>query len=299
MLPKKIINLSLLLSLGVMGTSIKKSSNLRKLNGPSQSQPEPCLVDKRFEISLQGKCSYDVLHAAVTNKLIEHQLSCPNSDPTYEIISLLYADNETDARSMVGDMCKDVIFRKLTKSGPFEFDRFSGMDHDFNKAFFDGQSSWNDGGLTIKQSMRPPPSFDGEASDEWRGNSKAVVDIYERHSQRRQMTWPDNYKNFENCQLNAAMCCWVDLDATLDSELHKNTEVCYVDNERAPSSNHIDAGFSVYGGFRGAEDAFCHGFAWESGSLDDIFKGNHLFMSEIYQNMHNNGMKNNVPGEQC
>lgn len=265
---------------------------------PSTSPPqlEPCLIDERFELSLQGTCSYDVLHAAVSEKLFERQSSCPNSDPTFEIVSLMNAYNETDARLMIENMCKDAILLALTKAGPFVFDRFSGMDHDFNKAFFDGQSSWNDGGMTIKQSMRPPPSFDGGASDEWQGNSKAIVDIYNRHSQRRQMTWPDNYENFENCELNAAMCCWVDHDATLDSEYHNNTEVCFVDNERAPSSNHINAGFSIYGELHGVEDAFCHGFAWESGSLDDFFKGNHLFMSEIYENMHNKGLTNNVPG---
>jgi hypothetical protein len=111
------------------------------------------------------------------------------------------------------------------------------------------------------------------------------------------MTWPDNYENFEQCHLNAAMCCWVDHDPTQDAHFHKNTEVCYVDNTRAPSSNHIDAGVSLYGGINGHEAAFCHGFAWEDGSLDDAFKGNLLFLSEIYENMHNHGLSNNVPGE--
>lgn len=287
-----------------MGSS-KRTSNLRKLNAiPNSansritSEPEPCLVNERFLLSLEGTCSYDVLHRTVADKLIERGLSCPNSDPTIEIISLMGADNETEARSMINDMCHDAILLALTtKFGPFVFDRFSSMDHDFNKAFFDGQSSWNDGGLSLKQLRNPSPIFPGGASNEWRGNSKAVVDIFDKQANRRQMTWPDNYKNFENCQLNAAMCCWVDHDPTLDAEFHNNTEICYVDNERAPSSNHINAGFSLYGDIHGHESAFCHGFAWESGSLDDIFKGNNLFMSEIYKNMHNRGLTNNVPGK--
>jgi hypothetical protein len=258
---------------------------------------EPCLTEETFQIVMEGSCSYDLLHNAVTQKLSELELSCPNSDATSEIVSYLDVENELDARSMVTEMCKYAVLMALTKSGPFVFDRFSGMDHDFNKAFFDGQSSWNDGGLTLKQARNPPIDYDGGASAEWRGNSKAIVDIFERHADRRQMTWPDSYQNFEGCQLNAAMCCWVDYDATLDAEYHNNTEICYVDHERAPSSNHINAGFSLYGDIHGHEEAFCHGFAWESGSLDDIFKGNHLFLSEIYENMHNKGLTNNIPGK--
>eukprot|EP00956_Cyclotella_meneghiniana_P032326 scaffold88288_cov62-Cyclotella_meneghiniana.AAC.3 len=257
---------------------------------------EPCLVNERVELLLEGTCSYDVLYEAVADKLLERIESCPSSDPVYEIIALLDAENETDSRVIVDEMCKDAILAALTKKSPFEFDRFSGMDHDFNKAFFDGQSSWNDGGMTKKQANKPPKDDDGEASDEWQGNSKAVSDIYERHADRRQMTWPDAYENFQDCQLNAAMCCWVDYDASLGPEFHNNTEICYVDNERAPSSNHINAGFSLYGDIHGHEEAFCHGFAWESDSLDDYFKGNLLFLSEVYDNMHTAGLSNNVPG---
>ena len=234
----------------------------------------------------------------MTEKLAERQSSCPNSDPTFEVVSLLAAESEADAIAMVDEMCKEAITTALTKKDPFVFDRFSGMDHDFNKAFFDGQSSWNDGGMTIKQAQKqPPPNNDDGVSAEWRGNSKAIVDIFERHANKRQLAWPNDYENFADCQLNAAMCCWVDFDDMQDSEYHNNTEICYVDNERAPSSNHINAGFSLYGDIHGQEGAFCHGFAWENGSLDDMFKGNNLFLSEIYENMHNKGLRNNVPGK--
>lgn len=260
--------------------------------------PEPCLVNERVELLLEGMCSYEALYDAVAEKLLERFESCPRSDPSYEITSLLNAESEMDSRSIVNEMCKDAIILALTESSPFEFDRFTGMDHDFNKAFFDGQSSWNDGGMTKKKANKASKEDDDdEASAEWHGNSKAVVDIFQRHADRRQVTWPDNYRNFEDCQLNAAMCCWVDYDASLGPEYHNNTEICYVDNERAPSSNHINAGFSLYGDIHGREEAFCHGFAWESDSLDDYFKGNLLFISEVYDNMHTAGLSNNVPGK--
>jgi hypothetical protein len=102
----------------------------------------------------------------VADKLIERGPSCPNSVPIYEIISLMGADNETEARSMINDTCQDAILLALTKkSGSFVFDRFSGMDHDFNEAFFDGQSSWNDGRLTMKQTHNPRPLFDRGPSE--------------------------------------------------------------------------------------------------------------------------------------
>ena len=263
-----------------------------------ESPPEPCLINEQIELALERSCSYDTLYAAVIEKLAERQSSCPNSDPTFEVVSLLAAESEADAIAMVDEMCKEAITTALTKKDPFIFDRFSGMDHDFNKAFFDGQSSWNDGGMTIKQAQKqPPPDNDDGVSAEWRGNSKAIVDIFQRHANKRQLAWPNDYENFADCQLNAAMCCWVDFDDMQDSEYHNNTEICYVDNERAPSSNHINAGFSLYGDIHGQEGAFCHGFAWENGSLDDMFKGNNLFLSEIYENMHNKGLRNNVPGK--
>jgi hypothetical protein len=286
---RTLLHLSLVLSLGV--TACKGASNARKLYTPSG-----CLDAYSFELIFEGECTYEELSLAVADKLASLPLACSSNDVDDEVIALLYATDEDHARSIVDDLCADAIRDQVFSKDPFDFDRFSGHDHEFNKAFFDGQSSWNDGGMTWKKALLNPPTSNGDASDEFHGSSKIVSDIYDMHAMKRQMTWPDQYENFEECNLNVAMCCWVDHDATLDPRFVKNTDICYVDNTRAPSSNHIDAGFSIYGGANGNEDTFCHGFAWEDGSLDDTFKGNLLFISEIYENMHNHGLSNNVPG---
>ncbi|KAL7482182.1 hypothetical protein ACHAW6_007872 [Cyclotella cf. meneghiniana] len=262
----------------------------------SLSSPDSCLSNDTFELRLEGRCTYDELRHAVANKLAELATPCAHGDPDFELVSLFHPDqNETEARWTVEELCANAVMEKLGTRESFDFDRFSGMDHEFNKAFFDGQSSWNDGGAKLRGRTKEEAD-DGGASPEFHGSSKTVVSVKEKHAASRRMTWPDDYENFEQCHLNAAMCCWVDHDPNQDARFHKNTEVCYVDNTRAPSSNHVNAGVSLYGGINGYEAAFCHGFAWEDGSLDDAFKGNLLFLSEIYENMHNRGLSNNVPG---
>ena len=62
-----------------------------------------------------------------------------------EILIMLNVSSVTDAKKRVGQLCKDAIVANSEHSGAFEFEQFSMTDHDFNKAFFDGRSSWNDG----------------------------------------------------------------------------------------------------------------------------------------------------------
>ncbi len=62
-----------------------------------------------------------------------------------EILIMLNVSSVTDAKKRVGQLCKDAIVANSEHSRAFEFEQFSMTDHDFNKAFFDGCSSWNDG----------------------------------------------------------------------------------------------------------------------------------------------------------
>eukprot|EP00804_Cyclotella_cryptica_P029554 CCRYP_020200-RA/>CCRYP_020200-RA protein AED:0.22 eAED:0.22 QI:826/0.4/0.33/0.83/0/0/6/0/653 len=297
-------SLPLLLSGWTVASSSGKSHprSLEETTASTSSfyPPDPCLSNDTFQLVLDGRCTYDALRNAIADKLSRLSSPCDFSDPNFELVSLFSPEwNETDARSAVEELCTNAIMEKLGPRGSFDFDLFSGMDHEFNKAFFDGQSAWNDGGAKWNgKSVAEPQALvsNGEASPEFHGRSKTILSVKNRHATTRQMTWPDNYENFAQCDLNAAMCCWVDHDPAQEVHFQKNTDICYVDNTRAPSSNHIDAGVALYGGINGLETAFCHGFAWEEGSLDDVFKGNLLFLSEIYENMHNHGLSNNVPG---
>ncbi len=59
-----------------------------------------------------------------------------------EILIMLNVSSVTDAKKRVGQLCKDAIVANSEHSGAFEFEQFSMTDHDFNKVFFDGRSSW-------------------------------------------------------------------------------------------------------------------------------------------------------------
>ena len=163
-------------------------------------------------------------------------------------------------------------------------------------AFFDGGSSWIDGGMPARKAQvlqNLPPALSSSASSKFRGNSQRLNSIFQRVAHKRPISWPDNIENFRHCAANAAMCCWVDHDELLGTQYARNTDLCYVDYSRAQSSSHMEVGLGLFGGM---QDAYCHGFAWESGSLGDLFKGNLLFLSEIYDNMHNKGLSKNVAG---
>lgn len=139
-----------------------------------------------------------------------------------------------------------------------------------------------------------PTDLNTIASNKFHGDSRRINAIVQKVAHERQISWPDSIENFRHCAANAAMCCWVDHDETRGVQYARNTDLCYVDYSRATSSSHMETGLGLFGGM---QDAFCHGFAWDEDSLDDLFKGNLLFLSEVYDNMHNKGLSKNVAGE--
>ena len=252
-----------------------------------------CLKKKAFQVHLPQHCSFEHLRDALQQKLPNLGARCANKDASLEIEALFDVANATDAKSIVDALCVDAILQFASKRVEFEFERFSLMDQDFNKAFFDGGSSWNEGGKHINRGGQQLSAGSVQGSDKFRGNADRIESINTHVALKRPMSWPDNLENFAQCSLQSAMCCWVDHDEAQDAYYKKNTDLCYVDFSRAPSSSHISSGYSI---FDGDEDAFCHGFAWDDGSVADVFKGNLLFHKEIYDHMHKKGLSRNVPG---
>jgi hypothetical protein len=304
---RRCIELSFLICyvMSTTGTDNIDASNQRNLGNilnpiievpsePVETSFVSCLQEKSFSVALL-RCSYDLLVGAITSKMAEFD-SCALNDSTLETLSLLSVGTVAEARVTVEQMCKSAVRNTLNGRKIFNFHRFSDMDYDFNKAFFDGGSSWNDGGASLQKPERwtwsHPDPFTYGASNAFRGNARRVHYTAHHFARSRPMSWPDEFENFNGCVANSAMCCWVDHDETRDA-YKKNTDLCYVDH-RATSSNHMKSGLGL---FLGSENAFCHGFAWEDGSLDDLLKGNLLFLSEIYGNMHTQGLSKNVPGK--
>jgi len=94
---------------------------------------------------------------------------------------------------------------------------------------------------------------------------------------------PDAEKG--SCKLNTAMCCFVESQF----DFVDNSDICRHDLSKSPQSNHIKSAWSV---FSGDESSHCVGFTWEDG---DIYKGNTLFYTSLYQTVVN-GYMGNVPG---
>lgn len=300
---RKLINVSFILSCcalstrGIHGEYQRNLEFLPILPGDriSELRSISCLNEKTIQLFLPGRCSYDLLTTAVAAKMSELR-SCRDKNPDLEIMAMLNVDTTENAKKSFDLLCKDALLSSMEGRAAFEFDRFSNMDHDFNKAFFDGGSSWNDGGMSLKQALtsneNSPSSLNG-ASLNFRGDSGRLSFVAQNIARKRPISWPGQVENFYGCAANSAMCCWVEHDESQDERYKKNTDLCYVDYSRAPLSSHMESGLGI---FSGLEHSFCHGFAWENGSLDDLFKGNLLFLSEIYENMHNRGLSKNVPG---
>ena len=253
-----------------------------------------CLNKKSLRFVLPGKCSYDLFKRATEAKMLPHR-SCRGNDVDMEIMAVLNVGSVYEAKAKFDQMCQEAIRFRMGRAKEFEFEGVTNMDHNFNKAFFDGGSSWIDGGLPIRKAKAQlqDPSNDLVASSNFRGNSQRIKQIHQNVAQKRPISWPDNLENFDGCAANSAMCCWVDHAITQDVQYKSNTDLCYVDFARAPSSSHAKSGVGL---FSKSEEVFCHGFAWEEGSIDDAFKGNLLFLSEIHENMHNRGHSKNIAG---
>lgn len=141
------------------------------------------------------------------------------------------------------------------------------------------------------------------------------------HAKKEVVDWPNvDINNFQNCNMNTAMCCWVtdrvannngDGDCAgplpnkrgpegsncIDADPADNTDLCYVDHTRSPAANHVEGGFMLFPDeVEGA--VHCHGFVW-SDNLDDesnLYKANNLFYVSMEDHLRKRGYVRNVPG---
>jgi len=142
-------------------------------------------------------------------------------------------------------------------------------------------------------------------------DASKVKALHDNRAQTAMLKMPD-YKNFDDCALDAVYCCWIQDrqandnnggcatpydDNCVDEDPGDNTDVCYVDMDRSEASSHVAGGFSIFkNGQEG--DVHCHGLAWD---MDDSanaarFRGNNLFFVSLYDHMYTRGYVRAVPG---
>lgn len=201
--------------------------------------------------------------------------------------------DEAGARVKVEKLCNSAIeLNSSSNSYPFEQVTKKGWQFD---------SNYYDGGTYLNEEYEPEeiPEF--------------IDNVYEGVAQTQLITYPEDHieKNFGSCQAQSVMCCWVqdrqanddngncEDDDCKDADPADNTDICWVDLESSPGSNHVEDGFALFEG-DSEGDAHCHGFAWSNEEDTDTtsyrYRGNVLFYVSMYDHLSQRGYVREVPG---
>merc|ERR1711971_18980 len=263
-------------------------------------------------------CNYESLLTSIQQRLdypdeLYDVIPCPHA--AAEELLLHFPDDATEGSisSLVSDWCKAAMDAYDTEN-MIPWSDVTKKGEKFDKEYYDGNGDWNE----EHQSNYPhPPVIPGQASNVLNRDAERVDDLYETNLQRYPLKWPGDsptsMTNFENCQLQSAMCCWVsDRQANdnngncatpydercLDADPGDNTDLCAVDMARSTKdSTHVDDGFAI---FRGGEEGpvHCHGLAWGQDEKEPSFRyrANNLFYVSMSDHLHDRGYVRNVQG---
>ena len=276
-----------------------------KYNKKHRALQTPCIG--QFEAWSNQGCGYDQLVATLEDHVTNvWSMTCAHDMKT-ELRLILGVGTDQEARDLVWQACREGFERK-EENGFLPFSSISGDNtHVWDKGYFDGGTNWND--------LRETADINGVLKHQpWAVyNPRVGPTSWSRAQYNAGIEWPDYLPNFANCELNAVNCCWVqdvvaegngdgDCEVPYDENCVNanpmdNTDVCYVDMSRSPTSNRVRSGFALYE-TEAEDDTHCHGFAWSSDANDvtSVFKGNTLFFVSMWDHMQDRGYVKNVPG---
>ena len=203
-------------------------------------------------------CTYDALLDGVQEKL--NEAGRCGHDALSELKISLEVSSDVEVKEAIASICAEAYlpFSAVTNQGPI-----------FDKEYFDGGTYYN-------EERQYQNKYDITEDELENDPGSRIEDIYDNTSQSNGITWPDNLINFENCELRSAMCCFVqDRQAgdnngncrtpydekCVDANPADNTDICYVDLARAPTSSRTSEGFTIFED-EAEDDSHCHGFAW-------------------------------------
>jgi len=244
-----------------------------------------------WDLSVEG-CDYGNLVAGLEKKLPSN---CPH-DAAKELQLALDVDSEAAVK---------VIMREACSEDEFPWEGVSKKGYLFDKEVFDGGTYYNE---------------ERESLDEYgisqhrlaNDPGRRIEEIYDNVAQDKAMEFPNYLINFEDCEIRAAMCCFVQdrqagdnngnckkpyEEKCVDADPADNTDICYHDMEVSPTSSRTEKGYVVFEG-NDEGDSHCHGFAWAADDLDGTsrYKGNNLFYVTLYDHLVQRGYVGNVPG---
>merc|ERR1719245_2968776 len=219
-----------------------------------------------FEVSIKGPCNYDKLRDAVQDRLYNPDElsydSVTDKGDADEEISLIFPNMTIfEIKQYVAHSCEQA--GSETHTGLMPWASVTDKGDKFDKEHFDGNGEWNEERQTNKPHQ---PYVLNEPSNVLKRDAQRVDDVYEGFAQSGPIQWPGDaptsMSNFENCQLQSAMCCFVqDRQANdnngnchtpydsncIDKDPADNTEICGVSMKRSiKDSVHVDDGFVIY-----------------------------------------------------
>lgn len=237
-----------------------------------------CLSSSSFNFAF-AECTFDNFVANVGNAMSQVS-GCAGVDPWGELLSLFDLSSDSEVRNRIKGICDSAYVSRL-----IPFNQLMAQEKQFVDEFFDGGNSWN---YEIDEANGPNLAKDA-----------AMVKVAsEKFDGRVGIDFPDVH-NFENCELRAAMCCYVATrDGGQKTEPDDNSDACYMEFSKARQSSHVRDGYSIYSGTGDEGPLNCHGFAWgnDSGYSDAAFKGNTLFQVAMKHGLYEEGNVEELPG---
>jgi hypothetical protein len=260
-------------------------------------------------------CSYDALLAAYTIEFNDPTYSCPGTTAEADLwLKLGGATSKTQAQDYVrNNICPTAYSSRAYI--PFTKAANKGTDYEFEKRYFDGQTTWNEQVETLYG-----PNGAGVSSYNLELETRTIQTFQNGLSSTEQVEFPSMMSNFASCQSNAAYCCFVtdrqandgngncaspyDLNC-VDKDPGDNTDLCYVDHSRGVKSTKVNStGENIFSrdddnnSNRGEGPIHCHGFGWANDVNDHTsrYKGNNLHYVSMYDHLRQRGYARNVPG---
>merc|ERR1719330_914781 len=172
----------------------------------------------------------------------------------------------------VTDLCRTAY---ANTAETFDFSEITKKGQQFDNEYFSGGTYFN---YEIQ-------TDDGE--NELKKDAARIGRVFNDQAQTKVIDLPYYLNSFDpdqdECDINAAFCCWVqDRQAgdnngncntpyesqCIDRDPGDNTNFCYTDHSRSSSSTlNVDGGYSIFGDVLGNKEniegsVHCHGFAW-------------------------------------
>ena len=263
---------------------------------------------RTWRVEVTGTCDYATILDAYKMQVFDAtgSTSCAAGTVTAEeeLNSLLTATGQD-----IDTICKNLYDK--AEVTPFYDAAGKGKDYKFEEAFYNGHSKWQEEVETTYETL------DATATSVLREDAANVKAFYQgAGSYTRVSELP--LENFQQCDSNAAMCCWpkdrqandnngncasnLYTDNCVNKDPADNTNACVVDLAKGSFATNFVSNDGIIelpgDGDEGEGAIHCHGYAWANDEYDPTnrYKYNNLFYVSMYDHMHQRGYVQNIPG---